>query len=119
VRAVLGATTPFERAAARPAERRPAGAADLRRARRTIVFSLRSAGDVHSRLSPALRAVAGSRLAVNRGIDLEAQPELARRVLGEDLWQAVRADAEAPDDPFSPGMPLERVSELIATLEAL
>ena len=119
VRAVLAATTPFEQAAARPPARRPAGAADLRRARRTVEFSLRSAGDVHSRLGPALRAVAASRLATSRGIDLGTQPEEARRALGEDLWEALRTEADAPDDPFAPGIPLARLTELIATLEAL
>ena len=92
---------------------------ELRRAVRTVEFSVRSAGDVHSRLRPALREVAVSRLASRRGIDLRDQPEAARGALGDDLWEFLRDDHLPPDDSFAPGIPLDQLDAMVATLEAL
>jgi hypothetical protein len=84
-----------------------------------VEFATRNAGDVHARLRPALARIAASRLATRRGVDLATQPDAARALLGEDLWDLLRPDRVAPDDPFAVGLPAERVEAMIATLEEL
>ena len=117
--AIVLAKSPFDHAARARTPLPSAESLELRRAVRTVEFSVRSAGDVHSRLRPALREVAVSRLASRRGIDLRDQPEAARRALGEDLWEFLRDDHQPPDDSFGPGIPLDRLDAMVATLEAL
>lgn len=74
--------------------------------------------DVHVRLRPVLRQIAADRLAAHR-IALDRQPQAARAVLGDELWELVRADRRAPAAPRGPGLPLARLEALVTTLEDL
>jgi len=78
-----------------------------------------SAGDVHFRLRPVLREIASSRLQAAYGVDLDAAPEAARRLLSPEAWELVRPDREAPDDRFRPGLDIAGVRVVVDTLEAL
>lgn len=113
------APSPFETAARhRPgtAETRPP---DLETLERVVGFAASQAGDVHYRLRPVLRGIAAHRLRVGPGIDLDGAPGRARQLLGDDLFDLVRADRPAPDDRFGPGMSPEALRALVDRLEGV
>ena len=88
-------SSPFERALRRRAssrERLP----DLERLERELSLASQTAADLHFRFRPRLRRIAARLLAARRGIDLDANPAAARRALGDELWELVRPDREAP-----------------------
>ena len=102
--------------------RRPARALrlpELEQAEREVALGMATAFDLHYRLRPPLRRTAGELLAARRGIDLDAEPEAARRALGETTWELVRADREAPTDRFAPGLRLDGVRTVVTALESL
>jgi hypothetical protein len=76
-----------------------------------------NAFDVHVRLRPRLRGIAEHRLASRRGLRLES-PE-ARELLGEELADLLRSDRRRPEDPFAPGIPLERQRDALERLERI
>lgn len=82
-----------------------------------VRFSAASGREVHDRLRPALRAIAAERLATRRGVDLAAQPEAARALLGEAAWELVRPDRKPPpvDRPARGLSP----ADLLAVLDAI
>lgn len=92
--------------------------ADLVRLERLVVTGRSSAGDVHQRLRPVLREVAAARLRPH-GVWLDRSPERARGLLGEELWELVRADCPRPAEPRAPGISFEQLSDAIARLERL
>lgn len=113
-----GGPSPFDAALARPAardERVPA----LEKLEREVTLGASTAFDLHYRLRPPLRRMAGELLAARRGIDLDAQPAEARRLLGPEAWELVRADREPPDDRYAPGVPLRDLGAAVAALERL
>ena len=79
----------------------------------------RTAFDLHFRLRPTLRRIAYELLRSRRGIDLDANPEAARRALGDDTWELVRVDREPPHDRFAKGIDLESLRHVVVSLEAL
>lgn len=82
-----------------------------------VRFSAASGREVHDRLRPVLRAIATERLATRRGVDLAAQPEAARALLGEAAWELVRPDRPPPpSDRPTRGLP---PSELLAMLDVV
>lgn len=64
---------------------------------------------------PYLRQLAAQRLHDRTGIDVTANPQGARRQMGEELWQMFSAD---PDEVGPPPAP-ERLQSLVAALERL
>jgi hypothetical protein len=86
---------------------------------REIVLGSADADHAHRRLLPLLRAAASARLAARHGIELERRPELARSLLGEDVWELLRPDRPEPDDRHGPGIPRERIAAVIERVEAL
>jgi hypothetical protein len=72
--------------------------------------------DLHHRFRPHLRRIAAEILAGRRLVSLDSSPEDARRLLGEDTWNLIRADHPPPEDRLARGMP---VAELRRTVEAL
>ncbi len=96
----------------------PMRPADLVRLERLVVTGRATAGDVHRRLRPVLQEVAGARLRPH-GVWLDRNPDHARRLLGDELWELVRADRPRPPEPRAPGLSLEQLSALIARLERL
>ena len=86
---------------------------------RDIVLGGAQAGHFHSRLRPLLRDVAATRLAAHHSVDLDRQPDAARRLLGDEAWAVVRPDVEKPEDLYAPGVPLARLRGVVGALEGL
>lgn len=103
------------RARTRKDERLP----ELERLEREVTLAMSTAFDLHYRLRPALRRIAGELLAARRGIDLDASPAAARIALGDQTWQLVRVDREPPRDRFAAGADLASLGTFVAALEAL
>ena len=99
----------------RPALRVP----ELERIEREVTLGQTTAFDLHFRLRPTLRRIASELLRARRGIDLDANPEAARRALGDATWELVREDREPPHDRFGPGIGLESLRHVVVSLEAL
>ncbi len=111
-------SSPFDRAlrgGTRSRERLP----DLERIERELTLAGQTAADVHFRLRPRLRRIAGRLLSARRGIDLDTDPDAARRALGDELWELVRADREPPRRRDAPGLSLPETERIVAALEAV
>lgn len=105
--------------ALRPRPVRHERLAELARLEREVALASANAFDLHYRLRPVVREIAGGLLAARRGIDLDARPEAARAALGEDAWELARADRRAPVNRGGPGLELERLRAVLDALEAL
>lgn len=92
---------------------------ELEKAEREVALGIATAFDLHYRLRPSLRRIAGELLTARRAIDLDAQTEAAREALGEETWELVREDREPPAERYGRGLPLERLRTVVASLEAL
>jgi hypothetical protein len=90
----------------------------LDRAENIVAIAVSSAGDTHWRLRPALREVATTALH-GRGVDLDADPAAARRLLGDEAFELVRPDRPRPDDAFAPGIPPDALDRVLSRLEEL
>lgn len=104
---------------ARPRRWRPDRVRQLEELEHAVDFSLTTAFDVHYRLRPHLVRIAAHRLSVRRGIQLEADPAAARRVLGEAAWELVRPDREPPGDRNAKGIDVVALRTIVAALEAV
>lgn len=118
-RRATGADAPstYERSLRPPPRRdatRPAGLTQLER---IVYLAAVTAFDLHVRLRPRLRTVAVHRLASRRGLQPDA--EAARDLLGDELSDLLRPDRPRPDDPFAPGMPLERQRAALERIERI
>lgn len=102
----------------RPAPSRDeARPASLTRLERIVYLAAVNAFDLHMHLRPRLRKIAEYRLASRRGLRL-GSPE-AQDLLGEELADLIRPDRPRPDDPFAPGMSLERQRAALERLERI
>ncbi len=77
------------------------------------------ADHAHRRLYPLLRASAAARLSMRHGIELERQPDAARRLLGDEAWDLLRPDRPQPTDSLARGPRREEIAAIAARLEAL
>jgi hypothetical protein len=91
---------------------------ELVKLEREVALSTETAFDAYYRLRPAVRRVAASRLAL-RGIDLDSPSGSAAELLGPDTWDLVRADRARPRDHDAPGVPLDRIAAVVASVEEL
>jgi hypothetical protein len=91
---------------------------ELVKLEREVALSTETAFDTYYRLRPAVRRIAESRLAL-RGIDLDAPSGPAAELLGPETWDLVRADRPRPRDHIAPGMPLDRIAAVVASVEEL
>jgi hypothetical protein len=66
-----------------------------------------------------VRRIAGELLAARRGIDLDTEPEAARRLLGDEAWELVRPDREPPQNRYAPGIETAALATVVTSLEAL
>ena len=66
-----------------------------------------------------LRRTASELLRARRGIDLDADPEAARRALGDETWELLRPDREPPEERFGRGLELASLRSVVGSLEAL
>jgi hypothetical protein len=99
----------------RPPRRIP----ELERMEREVSLGLATAFDFHYRLRPRLRRIAAELLTTRRGIDLDGEPEAARRALGDEAWELLRGDREPPRDRFGAGIELGSLRAAVDGLEAV
>jgi hypothetical protein len=101
-------------------ERPPVRPPDLERTERILSMASTTAFDLHYRLRPVLREVAEQRLADRRGLRLDSGDARVVEACGEELWEVVRPDREAPERRYQPGLKpaaLERVVERLESIE--
>jgi hypothetical protein len=89
------------------------------RIERELQLSLAFEDYAHRMLLPRLRTAAAARLSMRHGIELERQPDAARRFLGEETWDLVRPDRPAPGDGLGPGPPERDIAAVVSRLESL
>jgi hypothetical protein len=84
-------------------------------------LSLGNGSALHARrhLLPLLRACASARLSSRYGVELERQPEAARTLLGDEVWELIRPDWPELVDQREPGVPRPRLEAAITRLESL
>jgi len=99
----------------RPGPLRPP---ELERLERELTLGASTAFDLHYRLRPTLREIAGERLA-NRGLRLDGGGTAVEGALGEELWELVRPDREPPQRRFASGISRHSAQRVIERLEAL
>ena len=92
---------------------------ELERLEREVTLGLSTAFDLHFRLRPTLHRIASELLRSRRGVDLDRNPEAARNALGDETWDLVRPDRQPPPERFAPGVELESLRRVVASLEAL
>jgi hypothetical protein len=85
--------SPFEREPEKPEE--PAPIAELDRIDRLVVLGAASEFDLHYRLRPLLKQLAADRLHASHAFELDRDPERARLLLGEELWELVSPERKA------------------------
>jgi hypothetical protein len=100
-------------------ERAPVRPPDLERTERMLTLAVTTAFDLHYRLRPTLRDVAEQRLADRRGLRLDSGDPRVEEALGDELWEIVRSDREAPDHRFLPGLPPAALQRVVDRLEAI
>jgi hypothetical protein len=108
--------SPFDRVHEPPA--RSERIDELDRIDRLVVLGGANAFDLHYRLRPLLRQLAAERLAARYGIDLEGDPDRARPLLGEELWELVRPGREV-GRRSGPGLPPDSLARVVDALEAV
>lgn len=106
------------------AARRDAAAAralppTLVRLEQACVLGIARSFDFHYRLRPRLREIAEARLSARRGVLLDASPDAARRILGGEAWELLRADRPPPEDRLGRGVPAAQLRSLVERLEDL
>jgi hypothetical protein len=109
----------FEQAALMVDARVDPRSEELERLESVMVGVISGASDLHIRLRPDMRRVAIDRLRTRCGIDLDPNPEAARRLLGDELFDIVRPDRPPTQDRGSAGVSPKVVETFVAALEAL
>jgi hypothetical protein len=107
-------TRPRSRRARRSASR----PATLERVERVVEAGHQTAGDVHTRVRPLLREIAAPLLR-RQGVDLDSEPQRARTLLGDELWEIVRHDRSRPRERRDPGLSFRDLERLVQRLERL
>jgi hypothetical protein len=110
------ARSPFDRDADRP--ERPPPIAELERIDRLVVLGAANEFDLHYRLRPLLRQLTGDRLYGRHGVDLDRDPEQARQLLGDELWELVSPEREV-GKRTAPGLPVAELAGHVERLERL
>jgi hypothetical protein len=100
----------------RTADRKPPD--ELRRVGEALAAAEASAFGIDRDLVPILRPIAAMRLD-RRGVDLDRHREEARALLGERLWDLVRADRSRGANRVSGGIPAAELQSLIERLERI
>lgn len=92
---------------------------ELERIEHDVVQGAANPLDLHRRLRPLLRQIAGHRLAVRHGVALDADDGHARRLLGDEAWALLRPDRQQPDERRGPHLGVHELEAIVARLEAL
>jgi hypothetical protein len=124
VRAVRVATSapgpfPFDEALLQPPEREIPRAREPDRIAFEVGAATHRALELHHSFRRRLRRLAADRLAAEHGVDLDADRDAARSLLGAEAWDLLRPDHVAPEDRFGPGMPVEDVTTIVTAVEDL
>ena len=90
----------------------------LRQVDRALTAAQASEVGVDRDLRPLFRPIAAMRLA-RRGVDLDRHPEEARAILGEQLWELVRADRARGSNLVTGGISTVGLESLIERLERI
>jgi hypothetical protein len=112
-----GSQSELEQALVHP-EAQPARVAELDRLEREIYMGAARGFDLHYRLRPVVREIAAGRLE-RRGLELDSGSAAVRAALGDELWELVRPDLEAPRDRQALGPGIDYVRTRIEELEAV
>ena len=99
--------------------RQPVRPQELERTERLLAIAATTAFDLHVRLRPILRNVAEQRLADRQGLRLDSGDPSVEEALGEELWELVRPDREAPERRFAPGLERAAMRRVIERLESI
>jgi hypothetical protein len=97
---------------------RPPPIAELERIHRLVVLGGANEFDLHYRLRPLLRELTGVRLYGRHGVDLDRDPERARQLLGDELWELVSPEREVRRRT-APGLPVAELAGHVERLERL
>lgn len=90
----------------------------LRQVGRALTAAQASEYGVDRELRPLFRPIAAMRLA-RRGVDLDRHPDEARALLGEQLWELVRADRARGSNLVAGGISTVGLQSLIERLERI
>ena len=118
VRALSERLPPMRRPARGQSSPSSEAGGDRERLDRVVSTATTHAGDLHLRLRPILREIAADGLH-RRGVELDAQPQAAEKLLAPETWELVRPDRPRPDDAFAPGLAPKRLDAILDDLEAL
>jgi hypothetical protein len=91
----------------------------LARIEQEVALGVAGSFDLHHRLRPRIRELAGELLAGRRGVSLDDAPERAHALLGDETWDLVRPDRPPPEDRLARGMPINAVQSVVESLERL
>jgi hypothetical protein len=91
----------------------------LGRIEQETLLAVASSFDLHHRLRPRLRGLAGELLSARRRISLDEDQEAAREILGEETWELVRPDRPPPEDRFARGISTSELARVVESLEAM
>jgi hypothetical protein len=91
----------------------------LRKVEGLLRFSRRHAFTAKERLVPMLRELAAERLYARHGIDLEADPEAARAMLGTPAWELLGLEWSAANGRSGTGPSHEAVEAAVSAIERL
>ena len=90
----------------------------LRQVGRVLTAAQASEVGVHRDLRPLFRPIAAMRLA-RRGVDLDRHTEKARAILGDELWELVRAEGPRGSNRVAGGISAAGLQSLIERLERI
>lgn len=91
----------------------------LLRIERIVRFGTSSAVDADRRLYRLLREQARELLRSRHGVDLDEEPDVAKAMLGDDVWELIRPDRPASTDRLAPGAELSDVDMVVRSIEQL
>jgi hypothetical protein len=75
--------------------------------------------DLHFRLVPRLRSIAGGLLAARRQVAFDGDPATAREILGDATFELVRGDRPPPEDRLGRGIPVHELGLVVDALERI
>jgi hypothetical protein len=89
----------------------------LARLEQLTALGVASSFDLQYRLLPPLRSITGGLLSLRRRIELDGDPDAARRILGDETWDLVRPARPAPHDRVSRGISPAALTRVVESLE--
>jgi len=90
---------------------------ELVRIEREVVLATGSGFDRQMRVGPLMRDIARHRLWTRRGIDLDEQPQQAHQVLGDEVWDLLRAGRPEPNLRYAPGADIAELRQILDRIE--